>query len=100
MKNVYGVYNMKELRLHTLRGDIQTCGTDGMNKRGIRGLLQNRYVNLDTDITIDEFNNVLNEEYAKVEAWRERKAAKATATNGTVYDRNGKAVRVCVPGKD
>jgi len=67
--------NMKELRLHTLRGDIQSCGMDGMNERGIRRLLELRYVNLNSDITIDEFDRVLVEEYGKVEAWRASRKA-------------------------
>jgi len=69
-------YNMKELRLHTLRGDIQTCGMDGMNERGIRRLLELRYVNLNSDIAIDEFDRILDEEYGKVEAWRVSRNAK------------------------
>ena len=55
---------MKELRLHTLIGDIQSCGMDGMNKHGIRRLLQDRYSDL------PEFEEVLAREYAKVETWR------------------------------
>jgi hypothetical protein len=38
----------------------------GMNKRQIRRLLETRYVNLDTDITEDEFTEVLDREYKKV----------------------------------
>ncbi len=64
--------DMKELRLHTLRGDIQSCGMDGLSKLGIRQILQSRYVNLDSDITLDEFNQILNEQYEKVKAWRSR----------------------------
>lgn len=65
--------NMKELRLHTLRGDIQSCGMDGLSKKGIRQLLFSRYVHgTEIPITGDEFNNVLAEEYQKVEAWRTR----------------------------
>ena len=55
---------LKELRLHTLVGDIQQCGMDGMNKHGIRRLLQDRYSDL------PEFETVLAREYKKVEAWR------------------------------
>jgi hypothetical protein len=55
---------MKELRLHTLRGDIQQCGMDGMNEQGIRRLLKARYADL------PEFEETLAREYAKVEAWR------------------------------
>ena len=57
---------MKELKLHTLIGDIQECAMSGMNKRQIRRLLETRYVNLDTDITEDEFTEVLDREYKKV----------------------------------
>ena len=67
---------MKELRIHTLRGDIQSGGMDGMNKRGIRGLLQNRYVSLESEITADEFNSILSEEYEKVEEWRKSRQQK------------------------
>jgi hypothetical protein len=63
---------LKEMRLHTLRGDIQTCGMDGMSRRGIKDLLHDRYVNLDSDILSDEFDSILDEEYKKVEAWRKR----------------------------
>ena len=64
---------MKELRLHTLRGDIQSCGMSGMNKQGIWRLLFKRYV-LGTEIPIsrEEFINTLDTEYEKVEAWRAR----------------------------
>lgn len=68
--------DMKELTLHTLRGDIQGSGMDGMNKRGIKGLLFSRYVNAERKVTKDEFNSTLDTEYAKVEAWRERKWGK------------------------
>ena len=62
---------MKELKMHTLRGDIQQIGTkSSYNKRGIRSILEQRYVNADSDITQDEFNRILTEEYKKVEAWR------------------------------
>jgi len=65
---------MKELRLHTLRGDIQSSGMDGLSKKGIRDLLFNRYVHgTEIPITAKEFNTVLDEEYKKVEAWRVRK---------------------------
>jgi len=62
--------NMKELMLHTLKGDIYTCGKDGMTKIGIKRFLENRYVNIDTDICEAEFNNILDEQYEKVKAWR------------------------------
>ena len=62
---------MKELRLHTLHGDIQSCGMDGLSKKGIRELLYNRYVHgTEIPVTKEEFDSVLNEEYKKVEAWR------------------------------
>ena len=64
---------MKELRLHTLIGDVQSCGMDGMSKKGIKGLLFARYVRRENPITEDEFIDILDTEYAKVEAWRERK---------------------------
>lgn len=54
----------RELRLHTLVGDIQQCGMDGMKKHGIRRLLAARYRDL------PDFEEVLDREYAKVEAWR------------------------------
>jgi len=63
--------SMKELRLHDLRGDVQSCGMDGLSKRGIRQLLFARYVHdAENPITKDEFNRVLDEEYEKVKAWR------------------------------
>ena len=54
----------RELRLHTLIGDIQQCGMEGMNKHGIRRLLKARYADL------PEFEETLSREYAKVQAWR------------------------------
>ena len=68
--------NYKEMRMYTLRGDVYTCGVDGMTKFGIRKLLKERYVNLDEILTIDEFNDILDAEYKKVIAWRERNASK------------------------
>ena len=62
---------MKELRLHTLIGDIQQSGMDGMNKHGIRRLLEARYTDL------PEFEEVLGREYKKVEAWRAGQGGKA-----------------------
>ena len=65
---------MKELRMHTLRGDIQQIGMEtGYNKCGIRSILEQRYVNADSVITEDEFSRILIEEYKKVEAWRSSK---------------------------
>ncbi len=63
--------NMKELRLHTLRGDIQSCGKDGLSKKGIKDVLFQRYVyGTEIPVTAAEFNRILDEEYTKVEAWR------------------------------
>ncbi len=61
----------KELRLHTLRGDIQICGMDGLSKEGICDILYRRYIH-DKEIPVTEleFITTLTEEYAKVEAWR------------------------------
>lgn len=68
---------MKELRLHTLRGDIQSCGMDGMSMKGIRELLYGRYTgNGETPVSSEEFDRVLKEEYQKVEAWRIRREGK------------------------
>ena len=65
---------MKDLRIHTLRGDIQTCGMDGLSKKGIRELLFSRYVHgSEIPVTENEFTAVLDEEYKKVEAWRKSK---------------------------
>jgi len=63
---------MKELRLHTLRGDIQQIGMESdYNKRGIRKILERRYVHgAEIPVTQAEFDSVLDEEYKKVEAWR------------------------------
>lgn len=69
---------MKELRIHTLRGDIQQIGMESnYNKLGIRSILEKRYVNLDSDITEEEFNQILSEEYKKVETWRTRQPKSA-----------------------
>ena len=63
--------NMKELRLHTLKGDIQSCGRDGLSKKGMKEILFQRYVyGTEIPVTAAEFNRILNEEYTKVEAWR------------------------------
>ena len=67
---------MKELRLHTLRGDVQSCGMDGMSKKGIKDLLYARYVRRENPITQEDFMEVLDAEYAKVEMWRTRKQKK------------------------
>ena len=66
--------NMKELRLHTLRGDVQSCGMDGLSNKGIRELLFSRYVHgKENPVTKEEFNRVLEEEYQKVESWRSQR---------------------------
>ena len=63
--------DMRELRLHTLRGDIQSCGMDGLSKSGVKQVLFRRYVHsAEIPITSDEFNRVLDTEYEKVQAWR------------------------------
>jgi hypothetical protein len=69
---------MKELRLHTLRGDIQQIGMEtDYNKRGIRSILEQRYVNdAEIPVTQEEFDRILGEEYTKVTAWRLRQMAK------------------------
>ena len=66
---------MKELRLHTLRGDIQQIGMESdYNKCGIRKILERRYVyGAEIPGTQEEFDNTLDEEYKKVEAWRANK---------------------------
>ena len=65
-------FTMKELRFHTLRGDIQQIGMEtDYNKRGIRNILEQRYVRgTEIPITQTEFDSVLDEEYKKVQAWR------------------------------
>jgi hypothetical protein len=62
---------VKELRLHTLRGDIQSCGMGGLSKKGIRNLLFSRYVHgAEIPVTAEEFYRLLDTEYEKVAAWR------------------------------
>ena len=65
---------MKELRLHTLRGDIQQIGMEtDYNKRDIRSILERRYVHgAEIPVSQAEFDSVLTEEYKKVAAWRAR----------------------------
>ena len=61
----------KELRLHTLRGDIQQIGMETTStKRGIGEYLARTYLTEDAPITREDFDRTLDEEYAKVEAWR------------------------------
>jgi len=64
---------MKELKLHTLTGDIQECGMAGMSRRQISRMLGPRYVNPETDITREEFAEILEREYDKVMARRASK---------------------------
>ena len=72
---------MKELRMHTLRGDIQQIGMEtDYNKRGIRSILETRYVHgREIPVTQEEFDRVLGEEYTKVTAWRLRQRARRNA---------------------
>lgn len=64
---------MKELKLHTLTGDIQECGMAGMSKRQIRGMLEPRFVTPESGITAGEFADALEREYAKAMARRASK---------------------------
>ena len=75
---------MKEQVIHTLCGDVQSCGMDGLSKRGIRELLFSRYVHdKKIPITAEEFDSVLDEEYAKVKIWRKlQQKAKGGNKNG------------------
>ena len=92
---------MKELKMHTLRGDIQQIGMEtSYNKRGIRSILEQRYVNLDSDITQDEFDRILSEEYIKVVAWCTQQSKPGTGTYGTVIRGDGKSVKVYIPSKE
>ena len=92
---------MKELRIHTLRGDIQQIGMESSyNKRGIRSILERRYVNPDSDMTEEEFSRILAEEYKKVEVWRGRQPQSGKGTYGTVIRGDGRKVRVYVPSKE
>ena len=67
---------MKELKLHTLRGDIQQIGMESdWGECGIRSILEQRYVHgTETPITQAEFDSVLDEEYKKVKDWRTRRS--------------------------
>jgi hypothetical protein len=60
----------KELRLHTLRGDLQQMGMEGFGKAAMRRQLKGHYVTEDSGIGGEEFEAVLADEYAKVKAWR------------------------------
>jgi len=66
---------MKELKIHTLRGDIQQIGIESdYNENGIRNILEKRYVNTDGNITQEEFSEILTEEYNKVQTWRNQQS--------------------------
>ena len=67
---------MKELRLHTLHGDIHQIGMEtNYNKRDIRSILEQRYIcGTEIPITQTEFDSVLDEEYEKVVNWRNQQA--------------------------
>ncbi|MDR0905816.1 MAG: hypothetical protein LBN00_06550 [Oscillospiraceae bacterium] len=65
----------KEQMLHTLAGDIQSMGMDGISRRGIQNILISRYVRLDTDISAAEFEEMLDEQYEKVALWRKKERA-------------------------
>lgn len=55
----------KELRIHTLRGDIQELMTKGFTKYGTAEYLEKRFVTPGGELTADDFFRVLNEEYSK-----------------------------------
>jgi hypothetical protein len=59
----------KEMRIHTLRGDLQEFGMARFGKAAMRRQLKGRYVTEGSGITDEEFEAVLAEEYAKVQAW-------------------------------
>jgi hypothetical protein len=61
---------MKEMRIHTLRGDLQSMGMASHRKAAMRRQLKSRYVAPEGGITEAEFEAALAEEYAKVAAWR------------------------------
>ena len=71
---------MKELRLHTLRGDIQQIGMEtDYNKLGIHKILEKQYVrDSKGSLTQAEFDSVLDEEYKKVSAWRKQQSERGT----------------------
>jgi hypothetical protein len=55
----------KELRIHTLRGDVQELMMSGFTKYGTAEYLEKRFVTPGGEITADEFYRILNEEYSK-----------------------------------
>ena len=65
---------MRELTLHTVRCDIWHIGMESdFNKKGIRSIIKSRHVDRDEySITSAEFEETLDEQYAKVEAWRRK----------------------------
>ena len=62
----------KELRLFTLRGDIWQCLNEGLSKYGTAQYLEKRFVYPGSEITDDEFSSILNEEYRKLLAQKEK----------------------------
>lgn len=67
------ICEIRELRLHSLRGDIQQCGMEGLNKLGLRHLLEPQYVHAGSEINAVEFTQILEEEYPKIMKWRVKK---------------------------
>ena len=66
---------LKELQIHTLRGDIQQLGMETwFNELGIRNTLFYRYLKPWGYLTRSEFDAILSEEYEKVEDWRSRQS--------------------------
>jgi hypothetical protein len=59
----------KEMRMHTLRGDLQEMGMAQFSKAAMRRQLKHRYVTEDGGITDAEFEAILSEEHAKARAW-------------------------------
>lgn len=55
----------KELRIHTLRGDIQELMISGFTKHATAEYLEKRFVTPGGELTADDFYRVLNEEYSK-----------------------------------
>lgn len=55
----------KELRIHTLRGDIQELMISGFTKYATAEYLENRYVTPNGELTAEDFYGILNEEYSK-----------------------------------
>ena len=92
---------MKELKIHTLRGDIQQIGRESSyNRNGIRAILARRYVNQEGEITRDEFEQILAEEYSKIVAHRTPQTQRPEGTYHTVILADGRPTRVFVPSKE